>query len=293
MNARLTSITVLLYTFIAVIIFFVVKGSADNSTYAAVYPRVLLAGQALTYKDSTPGMNSYLWEFGNKTDNKSARKKGTYKYTTPGVYIIRLNINNKMVDTFMVYVKKPIVVRRDTAMPTIYAAQKGIVGHRLQFKVLGASVDWCEWSFGESQKVDATDKEAFHTYSSPGTYQVELVTNLNKEPIVHNIKIEPDYVIDAPPEQSTENSGGGAPDLKQSLQKIPGGKNFKKDFDYIVSTFLCNNGHVPVISNGKGGNDFYLYCQLLRSRTNARIDNVASESDPKTNCITKLTITEH
>lgn len=290
MNARLTITTLLIYTSIAMAIFFAIRSTIDNTVRAAVFPRVMTEGTVLTYRDSTPDARSVLWEFGHN-NNRSSRRNGTYRYTAPGSYIIKLNINNKLVDTFMIYVKKAAPPPPREEVASIYAPSEGIVGKRIAFKILG-DVDWVEWQFGESGKTDATDEEAFHSYSNPGKYTVKLRTNLSKQYSFHTIEIKEGYVSTGKEELPT---GTGEPlDLKQYIQKIAGaGKaTFKKDFDGIVSRFLCGNIHVPVIYNGKSGTDFYLYCQLLRSRAGAVIANVATELDPKTNCINKLTITE-
>ncbi len=293
MNARLTLITLLIYSVIAATIFFAFKGSTDNKVLASVYPRELTVNDVMFYNDSTPNTNSRLWEFGN--GNKTSRAKGTYQFKKAGSYLVKLTVNNQLTDTFLVNVKAPVLQYvKDTAI-TIYANPTGIVGQNVHFKILGSDVEWCEWYFGESGKIDARDPETFHSYSAPGTYQVKLVTSLNPNTgIYHTIKITPAYkladnVITAEPAAG----GGGTPDLKQYIQKIADGGNFNSNYKYVVQNFLCNNARVAVITNGKPGNDFYSYCQFLQLKSGITIDNVATESDPKTNCINKLTITQH
>lgn len=294
MNARLTLITLLIYTSLAAVIFFAMKGSTNNAVRASVFPRELTVNDILFYSDSTTYAESRLWEFGN--GNKTSKPKGTYQFRKAGKYLIKLSINNQLADTFLVNVKQPPAQYvKDTAI-TIYANPTGIAGQNVHFKILGADVDWCEWYFGESGKIDAREAETFHSYSTPGTYEVKLVTNLNPNaPVYQNIKISPSYkladnVITSEP---AAGGGGGGSDIKQYIQKIASGGSFSTNYNYIIKTFLCNNIHIAVTTNGKGGNDFYSYCQNLRLNSGVTIDNVASESDPKTNCINKLIITQH
>jgi hypothetical protein len=282
---------------VATVIFFAVKGCTNSTIQASVYPRELTINDVLFYSDSTQHAENRLWDFGN--GNKTSKAKGTYQFRKAGKYLIKLHINNKLADTFMINVKAPPIRYVKDTILTIYASSTGIAGQNVHFKILGSDVDWCEWYFGESGKIDARDEETFHAYSTPGTYQVKLVTNLNPSvPVYHTIKINPAYkladnIITSQPETNSNGGGGGGSDLKLHIQKIASGGSFSSNYNYIIKTFLCNNIHVAVTTNGKSGTDFYSYCQNLRLNSGITIDNVTSESDPKTNCINKLIITQH
>jgi PKD repeat protein len=296
MNIRLTIITLFIYTSIAMVIFFTIKGMTVDTVQAAVFPRELTVKDVIYYSDSSAHTISRLWEFGSN-GNHTSKAKGYYQFRKPGRYLIKLTINNKLADTFLVNVKAiKDTYKPDTAF-TIYASTTGIAGQNVLFKIRGANVGWAEWSFGESGRIDSRDIETFHSYSAAGKYEVKLVTDLNQNnPIYHTITISPAYklrdnVITA------EETGKGGPsegnDLKQYIQKIASGGNFNTNYHYIIDHFLCNNTHVAVTTNGKGGNDFYSYCQNLQLNSGITIDNVATESDPKTGCVSKLIITQH
>lgn len=290
MNARLTFVTVLIYISVAMAIFFAVRASGDDPVYAAVFPRVLIAGDALVYRDSTPYAKSYVWDFGNGTGNKSIKPRGAYKYLKPGTFTMRLSINNKLVDTFLITVKEPPVRIKIDSTVSIFAPESGIAGEKIQFKVFGGNIESYKWSFGESGKVDSREAVAFHTYFEPGTYEVKLTTNLSSA--THKIKIKEPYT---PVASETPPAGPPlAPDLRQSLQKLVGsGENFTKEINSVASTFLCGNKRVAVIVNGRSEGDLYLYGQDLRKDNSKQIDEVKTESDPKTNCISKLIIKAH
>ena len=294
MNARLTLITLLIYTSIAMVIFIAMKNASDDRVLASVYPRELTVGDVLFYSDSTPYAKSYVWDF-QSLGNKSFRAKGSYKYTKPGQYTIVLSINNKVAASFPVEIKEPqLVFKKDTAIG-IYAVSEAIVGQSVHFKTLGSDdIETCAWYFGETGKVGSREAEAFHTYYTPGTYKVKLITNLSTEPVYHTIQIKKAYSLseNVITPEAPKTGGGPGDDIKQYLQKIAKGA-FSSNYEHILNTFLCNNAHVPVIMNGSGGFDFYRYCQNLQINGGTTIDNVAIEADPSTNCINKLKITQH
>lgn len=294
MNARLTTITLAIYVSLAMLIFFSMKLAEKDIIKVAVFPRELTVNDILYYSDSTDNIQSRLWDFGN--GNKTSRPKGAYQFRKEGKYLIRLIQNNQLADTFTIVVKKPVLQYiKDTAI-TIYAPPTGIAGQNVHFKILGADVEWCEWYFGESGKIDERKEEVFHAYNDPGSYEIKLISNLNPNvPVYHKIKILPAYkmVDNLLTTEKAKGGGGSGNDLKQYIQKIADGGNFNTNYNHIIKTYLCNNSHIAVITNGKGGNDFYSYCQNLQLNAGIRIDNVVSEMDPKSNCINKLTITQH
>jgi hypothetical protein len=292
MNARLTFITLLIYVSVAMAIFFTVKNSGDNPVYAAVFPRVITAGNYITYRDSTPNAKSYMWEFGNGTGNKKFKATGTYTFLKPGTFLMRLFINNKLADTFRITVKpRPEEESIDSSF-SIYAPETGLAGEKIPFKVFGNHIESYKWSFGESGgKVDNRDAVAFHTYSKAGDYDVKLTTNLGT--VFHKIKIKEPYT---PVVNVNKNIGGGseAPDLRQSIQKLVGsGETFNEKITFLANTFLCGNKSVAVTVNGKSEGDLYLYGQDLRKDASKQIESVKTENDPTTNCIKRLIINAH
>jgi hypothetical protein len=294
MNARLTIITLLIYTSLALIIFVAMKNATPEKVFASVYPRELTLDDVLFYSDSTPYAKSYVWDF-DSNNNKSYRAKGTYKYTVPGPHLIRLSINNKVVDSFRILVKEPVLKYVKDTVITIYAVPEAIVGQSVHFKALGSdAIDSYEWYFGETGKVNSRQAEDFYTYSSPGTYKVKLITNLRPEPVYHTIKITPAYTITQDDPLPPPASGGDAASgIKEYIQKIANGGSVSTNYNTIVSKFLCKNTPVTVLSNGGAGINFYAYCQNLRLSSGVTIDQVATEFAPGTNCINKLIIKQH
>jgi len=297
MSLRLKVITVFIYSALAVLLFFVVKWLHPPVIRAFVYPREVFINDTIHYADSTAGVSERLWEFGN--GYKSVSSRGIYKFRKPGRYIVRFTGNREYKDTFLVIVKKPeYAYVKDTSI-VIYAKETGMVGQNIHFKALGPGIEWCEWYFGESRRIDARDIETFHVYNSVGSYDVKLITNLNQHvPVIKTIKIEPYYkILDNMfnSDKVSGNGGGGGDDdkLKETLQEIAKGGDFNLNFNYIVKKYLCGNSHVTVVVNSKAPTDFYSYCQSLQINSDLTIDQVTSKLNVRTNCMVKLTIKQH
>lgn len=301
MNTRLTVTTVLIYFTLAIIIYLGTILTQKNPISASVYPREVLVNNPIHFSDSTKGVKKILWEFGN--GDKSTQKTGDYAFRKEGNYLIRLTLNGKDRDTFYVRVKKPLLVyKKDTTAPFIFGPKSGVAGQKLHFKVLGANADWCEWYFGETGKIDARELETFHAFTSTGIYTVKLITNLNpKNPIIHTIKILPQYKIvenvTVKPKPATAAAAAPPAEkedkLKTTIQAIANGGNFSVHYNFVLKAYLCSNARTNVVVNTKPPIDFYSYCQSLQLSSGITIDAVKPEVDPKTNCPSRLIITQH
>ena len=59
-----------------------------------------MVGQPIYYRDSTRHADDWEWEFGN--GQKVRRARGVFYYYKPGIYLIRLTVNEKNTKTFSV-----------------------------------------------------------------------------------------------------------------------------------------------------------------------------------------------
>ncbi len=295
MNLRLTITTLVLFSAIAVVIFFTLNALNPNPVMASVYPRELTVNDILYYSDSTKDINSRLWEFvsWDGSSTKTSRPKGTYQFRKEGQYLIKLSINGELADTFSIKVKKMPPPYIKNIATTIYANTTGIVGENIHFKILGTDVEWCEWSFGETGKVDRKELETFYTFSTPKTYTVKLLTNLNpKVPILHKITIMPAYKPTeniVPAEKTGGGGGGSGATIKDYMQKIASGGDFQSNYD-LIRGLICKN-NVTIVANGRKVDYIYSYLQNLRIIKGTTIKNVITENDSINHCINKLTIT--
>jgi PKD repeat protein len=300
MNNKLGLITIGIYLSIALLIFTGSKLLKDEPVRASIYPRQITTSDFIVFSDSTKGADKILWEFGD--GEKSDRKKGVYRFKKEGKYLVRLTVNQKKVETFQIDVVKPEISYKPDSSVILYGNASGIVKQKNHFKAIGNGIQWCEWYFGETGKIDARGQEVFWAFSKPGTYEIRLVTNLNPvKPKKHRIRIQDNFevtevVVPKPVEKKPAGGGGGGggaakvDELVTKLQAIARGENFNGNYKDVVGKYLCSNPHTPVVVNGKPVSDFYSYCQSLQLKSGTVIESATTELNPKSNCPAKLVI---
>lgn len=256
----------------------------NKEIQATLGPLDVEQGIAVNFADSTKGANKWLWEFGN--GDISDKSKGEYIFPQTGRYQVRLTVNSEMEKRFLVNVRSP---RKDDDLDLIkiLAPGEALQGEYITFRGEGSSKDW-RWEFGESGQVDAMEKTSIYKYEQPGRYTVSLRTEETKYPILHTIDIIPQYSDT----DTTDVASIIGNDIKEKLQNIVDQKPFNKNYNYIMSTYLCNNSNTLVIVNNTKKNDFYSYCQGLKiiGRKRTRIDNVIIDVDDSESCINKLIV---
>ncbi len=295
MNLRLFLLTAGIYLSLACLIYFLNSSSKDVTVAANIYPRVVEVDQPINFKDSTERAGSILWEFGN--GDKSYKSSGSYKYKKEGRYLVRLIINKIKRNTFSITVRKTEIAAPQIQPLSIFGNRVGIVGQEIHFKLLGPKVDWSEWYFGKSGKVESRDQETFHTFSEVGEYKIKVLTNLNPQiALYHNIKIIPQYKtteIVSLKKQEPKSTGSSPDKLLMAFQEIANGGNLSSIYNQIVKLYLCSNLHVKVLVNGKSTIDLYSYCQSLQLGHEVKIDQVTPEIDPKSGCAGKIIVQQH
>lgn len=298
MSKKLAFLTIAIYLTIAGVIFSVSAIMKEKPIKASIFPVSIFAGQTITYSDSTDDAKMLLWDFGNGSRSRISR--GTCEFPKAGNYEVVLTVNNKKQLRFPVQVKEPELVYKKDSSVFIYAHSSAIVGQKIHFKAMGNGVEWHEWYFGESGKIDSRVSETFYSFKKPGTYEIKLITNLNyNKPEKHLIKIVSQYevtenvVLDVPTKNNAGSGGGGgvsADDLLVRLQEIARGNNFSSNYKYIVSKYLCSNPNAPVVVNQSQASDFYSYCQNLQLKSGQVIVSVDKEMRPGSKCVSRLLI---
>lgn len=115
---------------------------------------------------------STTWTFGD--GGTSTEQSPTHLFTTPGTYIVRLDIttqsncSSQYTDTILVYrTPAPIISARDT----ICVNQSELFGGSIA--VADSITNW-NWTFGNGRT--ATTQDGITTYAIPGDYTVRLIT---------------------------------------------------------------------------------------------------------------------
>lgn len=264
---------------------FVVRSYMHNKqVYALVSPLNVELGNPIAFADSTKGADNWFWEFGN--GDTSTDQRGQYTYSEIGKYQIRLTIDGNLDKKFIVNVRAP-QKDEDYDLIKIIAPSSALQGEYITFRGEGSSKNW-RWEFGESGKVDATEKTAIYQYTNSGRYEILLRTEETKYPIIHTIEIIPQYMDN----DSTDVATIIGNDIKDKLQAIVDQKPFNVNYNYVMNTYLCKNPNTLVIVNNTKKNDFYSYCQGLRiiGKKNTIIEKVLIDMEESASCINKLIV---
>lgn len=244
--------------------------------------------EPVLYSDSTLNAKKWIWEFGNGDMDTS--KYGTYTYKNVGLYQLRLTVDNSFQKEFIIQVKDPIRLERDS-MIQINAPDFAVQDEYILFRGIGLSKEW-RWSFGAGGIIDSREKSAIYAYNEPGIYEVELITEDTKYPIKHLIEIYPKYMDN----DTTDVLKMIGNDIREKLQAIVDGKPFNPNYNHIMTRYLCNNSKILVTINNDKRNDFYSYCQGLKilGKSSITINNVIVVQDENnTQCVQKLIVSQY
>ncbi len=157
--------------------------------------------------------DSWEWDFGDKT--KTDSKSGpyvTHDYKVPGMYTVRLIINNKCEFARTIGVNK----REDKAKKLyplpLWPAEPLTAGREYNFGDNTAGVNTWSWYFDDEPK--RQQQNITYLFAEPGTHKITLV--LNEDPV--NNKIEKIFVVKAAPVTNSAPiainpppNGGGKP----------------------------------------------------------------------------------
>jgi len=121
---------------------------------------------------------SWAWDFNNDGVVDATTQNATYTYTSAGTYTVNLTAtnaagSNSSLRTGYITVSAPVILA-PVASYTVNTAY-GLAPLNVQFTdtSTGTPTSW-SWDFGDG--TTSTDKSPSHTYSTPGTYTVNLVT---------------------------------------------------------------------------------------------------------------------
>ncbi|WP_029906693.1 PKD domain-containing protein [Prevotella sp. 10(H)] len=285
LNHRIYIIIIAIGVLLAAI-FFIRSQMYNKEIIARVTPMDIELGMPVAYADSTKGAHKWLWEFGN--GDTSSEKNGEYYFPETGKYQIRLTVNDNLEKRFLVNIRAP---KKEEApeLVKIIAPEEALQGEYITFRGEGPSKEW-RWEFGETGDVDAMEKTAIYKYELAGRYTVSLRTEDTQYPVIHTIEILPQYT-----EADTEDvSSIIANDIKEKLQAIIDQKPFNKNYNHILTSYLCNNPNTMVIINNDKRNDFYSYCQGLKiiGKQSTIIEKVVIDIEDTDTCIKKLIIVQ-
>ncbi|MEN9917580.1 MAG: hypothetical protein RL662_16 [Bacteroidota bacterium] len=259
----------------------------NDEIQAFVSSTEIFEEQTIVYSDSTYNAEKWLWEFGN--GDVSTTKSGEYTYKHPGVYQLRITVNNSLKEEILIKVKESIKLNIDSLI-RINAPDLVMQDEIVVFKGVGPSKEW-RWSFGETGIVDSREQTAIYSFTLPGVYEVELMTEDTKYPIRHQIEVLPQYAEN----DTTDVLSLIGNDIRVKLQAIVDGEPFNINYNYVMDKYLCKKANTQVVINNQKKNDFYSYCQGLRiiGRKNTKIhDVIVVQNTDNSSCVDKLYVTQ-
>lgn len=286
---------------------------SSDDLVATVTPTIIKVGDSIVFEDKTPFTKSRKWAFGDGYDDTKA--KGTHFYTKTGTYTVSLMVNNKYQKTFTILVtgavvqehKQEVELEEGQRLPSIIDGPTEGMQFRKVFFRAQSNGNSFSWKFGVTGRIDDTGKSVSATFDKPGTYVVELLTDVDPEPIRHTIKIMQSYPTangELPPTVGDAATPAAKPptvagvqakindDFRIHLQYIADGKDVMHHYKYLLGKYLCNNESAAVTAGGRETN-FYNYCMGLQFDKGSNIQDVKTSFDGALRCVIKVDVTQN
>jgi PKD repeat protein len=173
---RIIYIPLLVIALVSAVMLIVIKVRTPGCSGLSFHvPASARADEKIALIDSTPDAKSWLWDFGDSTDAASD-KAPTHRYKQPGKYIVSLTVNGACKDIHEIEIfPKPAI---HLQLAQIQGPSDAVyVGDRVPFSEMTPDATSWEWTFGESGKVDARDKQASYVFHSAGYKTVTVYAN--------------------------------------------------------------------------------------------------------------------
>lgn len=284
---------VLLAVLVLAVFFLLMKLFFSNRTLNAhLLKDEIFLNDNLVYNDNTPGADKWTWEFGD--GSLSTSQGGVYRFKKSGTYAVRLTVDDKLQQQFVVVVKDTVAAPVMDSI-RVTGPTSGTTREQLRLEAEGDAQNF-EWSFGETGRVDVKGRTAFYTYNTPGKYRVALRTERSALPVYFLLTItEPDD-----PLANLVAPGAGAQalkdDFKVKLQNIANGQDFRGNYYYLVRKYLCNGERTKTEAQdetGQKSSDFYSYCIGLTFSKGIIIDEVSLSVVPNSQCVNLVNVQQH
>lgn len=164
-------------------------GSSSSTQYITVIDKPITAFSAnatsgfkqlaVLFTDaSTNSPTSWLWDFGD--GGSSTDRNATHFYTRAGNYTVNLTASN-IAGSNSTLKTKYISITTDVQAPVAAFSADKLTGNKpFTITFTDASTNWPTewlWDFGDGNSTNATVQNPVHTYSSVGTYSVNLTAS--------------------------------------------------------------------------------------------------------------------
>ncbi|MDI9395030.1 MAG: PKD domain-containing protein, partial [Euryarchaeota archaeon] len=155
----------------------------------------------VSFTDESTGEGiTWAWDFENDGTVDSIEQNPVYTYTTPGTYTVNLTVTNAGGSDSEVKVGYIVVSEPLPAPPVAAFSAEPTSGYspltvNFTDKSTG-TISSYTWDFDNDGVVDSTDQNPVHTYTTPGTYTVNLtVTNAGGS----DSEVKSEYIVVSEP----------------------------------------------------------------------------------------------
>jgi PKD repeat protein len=139
----------------------------------------------LTFNNTTTGANTYFWDFGN--GNTSTDQFPVHSYNLPGIYSIKLIAHNNYGCTDITEKVNHITIHpKPSSNFTVNKNYACDTTHTFNFTPIQPNLNYL-WNFGDGNT--STLNFPTHNFSTPGVYNISLITENNfgcKDTVVKN-----------------------------------------------------------------------------------------------------------
>ncbi len=299
------TLVVFMFLFLGIVAFRSFTGADCSKVGFVVMSDGFRAGEVVTLKDTTFGAQSWEWDFGDNTPFAKI-KSPVHVFEKPGKYTVKLIVNNTCDKQLaLVILPKKVVVQQTgekLILPVIKLPKRIYVGEPAAFIADSSNAFSFDWNFGETERTDASGKQATYTFSTAGAKNITVYVNGNSNVVTKAVNVQKRAAGEAPggggaggggqqPQAKTETpavaethtlpAGVKAPlisdeDFMKLLNEVSKGKTKLDD----LLTYSCGKGNITITVNNaekmtltelfnKLKEDKKAYVKKSRSRTNA------------------------
>ncbi len=270
-------------------------------------------GKLINFKDRTHNANNWEWNFGDST-NVSITKEAIHVFEKPGEYKVRLTINNICETEQTITIKEKLFVLDSTKIPKFSVPNSIKLGEELTVKGELENGSTWEWRFGETKKVNSTEKNTTYTYKTPGLKTITLVANGDykhlakkqitvlpeeeekksfrvtvrpKRPAEASIKLYPEKVEKE--EEKIPEKPKEVPYISENSFKVKLYQLAREDISPTAfSEYFCGDINKKIIANGKN-TTFLIFAEKVKGRK-LKVKELTLFRDKGSNCIKTITI---
>ncbi len=184
------------------------------------------------FTDTTSGVISYFWEFGDGTTDTTANPLHTY--SQPGTYTVTAQITS--VNGCMSSLSTTVTLGHQN--PIIVSSSKNCTGDTIQFSLNSAAFASAIWDFGDGNT--STQLMPSHIYNTVGNYQVTVILT-DTAACVDTFYFSPVKVGDPQPSFYEQDPVTGCVTLKvKFINTSTGANSYLWDFGIGTTSTVTN-----------------------------------------------------